>query len=280
MVLVVTGLLAAGLLSFTGMATGLVSRNLATNHAHQNAHLAGQAMLGKLSLAASTFRLFDASTAAFSDVTATPSGNLDPHSGEFRSNQASGVRFWQLGGGPYKITASAAATSTSLTLDFGVNGALPYVPEAGDKVELPLVNLQFDVDAVTTVPTMASKTGVVTLSAPLGVTITVSGTSITTANFYRRAAYSVQGSELRYHRHFTGTNRANAVVVARGVTSPTPFSLLFESGSSALTDALEVHVSLELADLERSARRYQSTTTTLQSFFSPRHQPTPITAND
>src|SRR5205085_2338395 len=69
------------------------------------------------------------------------------------------------------LNANAKASDTSLNFDFGAGGTVPYVPQVGDKVALPLLNREFDITGVTKTPTTASTGGTVTISEALGFTI-------------------------------------------------------------------------------------------------------------
>ncbi len=268
----------AGLMIFVSISTGLVSRNLATNHSHEGARISQQTLLSKLRMSATSFRLINATSTGFTDVAATASGNLDSYTGDYRSNQANGVRFWLSAGSPYKLTANTTPTSTNLTFNFAVNGALPYVPQVGDKIAFPLTAREYTITAIVTAPTAASKTGVVTINSAFGYTVDTAGSNITVGCFYRRAAYALINQELQFHPDTS--QWSTYTVVRNNVSSPQPFSLLFDTATSASTDGLRLHVSLETTDMKRNNRRLGSTTTTLLSIFTPQNQPTLLTTNN
>src|SRR5260221_919378 len=187
------GMVAVGLASFSSTALRLVARNLATNHSHEVMRISNQQLLRDLHDAASPFCLVNFDGTTYSDVTATASADQDPFTGSFISARANGVRFRRLAGGPYRFTSSTTAASTALSFDFGVGSALPYVPQVGDKLVVPLIAREFDLSAITIAPTLGSKTGTVCISDPAGIGFTIDAVTagnITTAYFYREVAGS------------------------------------------------------------------------------------------
>ena len=254
------------LFSFTSTSLRLVARNLATNHSHQWIRLSDQQLLHDLHNSASAFVLVNYNGTTYSDVTPSPTSDVDAGTQQNISNRANGVRFRLLGGGPYQLTANTTSTSANLTFNFGVSGAVPYVPEIGDKVVFPLLsgNGEFDISAIVTTPTVANPTGVVTISAAGGIGFTINTTTagnVTTAYFYREVAYTVYGNMLRYHPNYTSTYKGTYMMVQNNITSPQPFALLFPSGSTTTT-GLNLRLSLESYDTSYSARQYNNGTTT------------------
>jgi hypothetical protein len=120
----------------------------------------------------------------------------------------------------------------------------------------------------------------VTIAAPIGYTLNTTSPNVVTGYFYRRVAFTVYNHQLRYHPNFTGAARNTFNVVREGVMSPKPFSLLFPTSASISTDALNLRVSMEIADLGYSARRYKSGVTTLYTVFPPRNQPTAVASTN
>jgi prepilin-type N-terminal cleavage/methylation domain-containing protein len=125
------GMVSIGLFTFTSTSLRLVGRNLAVNHSHEVMRTSDQELLYDLHSSATAFTLITYNGTTYADASPTPSSDQDPLTLLYISTRANGVRFRQLGGGPYKLTASTTSTSTSLTFDFGVGGALPFIPEAG-----------------------------------------------------------------------------------------------------------------------------------------------------
>lgn len=283
--LIATGVFAGvtvALLSYSQTAIRLVSRNLATNHSHEAVRISELQMLEDLHEAASPFRLFTFDGTTYTDATPAVTTDQEPLSQKFVSSRANGVRFRQFGGGPYKLTANTTPASTSLTFNFAVGGLLPYTPQAGDKVVLPLLAREFAITAVTTTPTVGSPTGTVTIDDTSGVGFTIDATTaanVTTACFYRAVAYSVYGGQLRFHKNFTGTNKATFKVVRDKITSPQPFGLLFPS-SSGQAENLALRVSLEAYDPNYTGRKFLNGTVTLQTIIPPLNNPTPVSATD
>lgn len=271
-----------GLLSFSQVSLRLISRNLATNHSHDTARISELRLLEDVHDAASPFRLFTFDGTTYTDLDPAATTDQEPLAQKFVSARANGVRFRTLSGGPYRLTANTTATSTSLTFNFSAGGAVPYVPEAGDKVVLPLISREFAITAVTATPTAGSPQGTVTVNATGGIGFTINTTNagnMTTGYFYRSVAYSVWNGQLRYHPNYTGTSRATTLVIRDRITSPLPFALLFASSSSQI-DNLSLRISLETYDPNYTNRRFQNGTTTLQTIIPPLAIPTPVSATD
>ena len=271
-----------GLLSFSQVSLRLISRNLATNHSHDTTRMSELRLLEDVHEAASPFHLFSFDGTTYTDLDPAVTTDQEPLAQKFVSARANGVRFRTLSGGPYLLTANTTATSTSLTFNFGVGGAVPYVPEVGDKVVLPLISREFAITAVTTTPTNGSPQATVTVNASGGIGFTINTTTAgnaTTGYFYRSVAYSVWNGQLRYHPNYTGTNRATTVTVRDRITSPQPFALLFTSSSSQI-DNLSLRISLESYDPNYTNRAFQNGTATLQTIIPPLAIPTPVSATD
>lgn len=270
------------LLSFNQVALRLISRNLATNHSHDTTRISELRLLKSVHEAASPFRLFSFDGATFTDLDPAATTDQEPLSQKFVSARSNGVRFRMFAGGPYRLTANTAASATSLTFDFSTGGLVPYVPQVGDKVVLPLISREFAIAAVTTVPTTGSPTGTVTINASGGIGFTINTTTagnMTTGYFYRSVAYSVWDGRLRYHPNFTGSNRATTREVRDRITSPQPFALLFAASTSQI-DNLALRISLEAYDPNYTNRRFQNGTATLQTIIPPLSVPTPVSATD
>lgn len=270
------------LMSYSHTAIRLVSRNLATNHSHEAVRIAELQMLDHLHEAASAFRLFTFNGTTYTDATPTASTDQEPLSQKFVSSRANGVRFRQLGGGPYKLTANTTPASTTLTFNFAVGGQLPYTPQIGDKLVLPLLAREFAITGVPMAPTAGSPQGTVTIDDTGGIGFTIDATGIgkvTTGYFYRSVAYSVYSGQLRFHKNFTGTNKAAFRVVRDKITSPQPFGLLFAAGSGQ-AENLALRVSLESYDSNYTGRKFHNGTATLQTIIPPLAIPTPVSATD
>jgi hypothetical protein len=266
------------LLSFGSTSSRLIARNLATNHSHETMRVSDLTLLRDLHDSASPFRLLDFDGTTYADANPTPTTDLDAFTQRLASTRANGVRFRHLIGGPYKFSSDAKPADTSLKFDFGVGGKLPYTPQVGDKVAIPLLSREFDITAVTKAPTTANTLGTVTISDADGLGFTIDATTagnMTTAYFYRSVAYTVYEGKLRYHANYTGANKGSFSVIRDKITSPKPFALLFAPDATT-SDGLNLRISLEFYDMSYSARRFTNGTVTLQATVPPRTRPTPI----
>lgn len=270
------------LLSYNQVALRLVSRNLATNHSHDTTRMSESKLLKGVHEAASPFRLFSFDGTTFTDLDPAATTDQEPLAQKFVSARSNGVRFRIMAGGPCRLTTNTAPSATSLTFNFSTGGAVPYVPQIGDKVVLPLISREFAITAVTTTPTTGSPTGTVTVNASGGIGFTINTTTsgnVTTGYFYRSVAYSVWAGRLRFHPNFTGSNRGTTLEVRDRITSPQPFALLYAAGSSQV-DNLALRISLEAYDPNYTNRRFQNGTATLQTIIPPLSVPTPVSATD
>ncbi|MDR3403003.1 MAG: prepilin-type N-terminal cleavage/methylation domain-containing protein [Chthoniobacter sp.] len=277
--LLVFSMVSVGLFTFTSTSLRLVGRNLATNHSHEVMRISDQDLLYNLHASATAFKLITFDGTTYADASPTVTTDQDPFTQQYISTRANGVRFRLQAGGPYKLTTSTISTTTSLTFDFGVGGAVPYVPEVGDKIVLPLLSREFDITAVTKTPTTGSTTGTVTISPAIGFTVdaTTAG-NVTTGYFYREVAYTVYNNQLRYHSNYTGAAKGTFRMIRDKVTSPKPFSVLFATAASPSSDGLNLRLSLEFYDTNYSARQYTGGTVTLQAIIPPRVQPPDVTS--
>jgi hypothetical protein len=170
-----------GLFTFLQTALRLVSRNVATNHSHDVVRNAELRMLRDLHDSASQFLLLNFDGTNYTPVASpTSTSDVEPYTQQNVSGRANAVAFRRLAGGPYQLAAATTPTSTSLSFDFGVGGALPYTPKAGDKVALPLISKEFTITAVSTTPSVGSTIGIVTIDQQLGFTISSGVGNITT----------------------------------------------------------------------------------------------------
>jgi hypothetical protein len=272
------------MLSYSQTAIRLVSRNFATNHSHDSVRISELRMLEDLHDSACPFRLFNFNGTTFTDATPTATTDQEPLSQKFVSTRSNGVRFRKLAGGPYKLSANTTSTSTSLTFNFGpaVAGQLPYIPQIGDKVVIPLISREFAITAVSTTPTAGSPTGTITIDDAGGIGFTINTTTtgnVTTGYFYRSVAYSVYNGQLRYHPNYTGTNRATVQVIRDKITSPLPFALLFPTATAQVENSA-LRVSLETYDPNYTGRRFLNGTATLQTIIPPLTIPPPVSSTD
>lgn len=305
----VTVIIMLGILDYGAAVLRMISRNLTVNHSHEAVRGSFERMLSDLHGSASVFQLITYSGTSYSDVTATVSSDQEAYSGQYISTRANGVRFMKFAGGPYRMVSDGsgattiASTATTLKFEFGVNGALPYIPAVGDKLQIPLISHEFDITAVTA-PTVGNTQGTITISGGTGFVLYTSGSTsagtIYTGTgtftpgtnvyppfgyFYQRVAYTVWNNQLRYHPNlpdppYPAAATDTPVVVRNNVTSPNPFAMLF-SGTSVGTqvDTMNLRLSLEAYDLNYSNRLFSNGTTTLQAIIPPRTQPKTLQTN-
>ena len=129
-------------------------------------------------------------------------------------------------------------------------------------------------------PVAGSTNGTITIADAGGLGFSIDATTagnVTTAYFYREVAYTVFNNELRYHRNFTGGEKANYAVIRSSVTSPKPFAMLY---SSSGLDGTNVRISLEAYDSDYTARRFINGAVTLQAVIPTRTIPTPISSTN
>ena len=278
----VFGTVMAALAAFGATSIRLIARNLATNHSHETMRISDLSLVADLHDAASPFRLVEFNGTTYTDATPTVTSDQDAQTKQFVSTRANGVRYRVKAGGPYKFRTDARSDDTQLKFDFGVGGKLPYIPQVGDKIVIPLVAREFDIVAVPDVPTTSKTTGTITIADKAGIGFTIDATTagnLTTAYFYRSVAYTVYGGQLRYHANFTGAEKSNFKVVRDKVTSLKPFALLYPS-STAPTDGMNVRISLEFYDSAYTARRFTNGAVTLQATVPPRWRPTPVSSTN
>ena len=293
----IAGLLGMGVLLYMSTAMRMVSRNLATNHSHEAVRGSVERMLSDLHNASSIFTLVTYDGTTYSDFTPSVTTNQDAYSGNYISTRANGVKYFRIAGGPYKLTGdgsgntTVASNATALQFDFGplVNGALPYTPSVGDKVQIPLISQEYDITAVNTAPTTSNTKGIITVSSTTGFTLyTVTGTTasgltltnpITTGYFYKRSGYTVWNNQLRYHPKYPPVAASDTLFVRHNITSPKPFGLLYSGSSAATPSTTSLRMSLEAYDTNYSSKLYQNGTSTLQAIIPSRTYPTTLTTN-
>ena len=266
-----------GLVSFTLASTTLAARNLAYNHGHSTLLTANIRLLKELQNSGSIFTLMDFNGTTYTGATVTVTTDQDPLTGGYLSSRSNAVRFWRNVAGPKQLTASTTPTTTNLTFDFGPldDGQLPYIPAVNDKLWFPLIRSEFKITAVVTAPTTSNTTGVVTIHQTGGVGYTLSTTSpnITTAFFFRQAAFTVYGNQLRYDPAFNGSTSTSPWVTCSNVTSPKPFSVLYRTNTSGTSERVDLRLSLEAYDLDYSNLKFPNGAGTLQTVISLRDQP-------
>lgn len=270
--MVLVSVLGFALLGFGNLTMRLTSSNLATNHAHQEARLAAERLFSNLGDSASAFTLVQTD---FTEPSITRSVDVDGLTGKLLSTQrTAGVRFWRplVGAGPIPCRLISNANPNDTQLTFNAAGIEQI--RVGDRLAMPLLGRTFLVLATAGV----SASRQVTLDKRITTTFADSGANYTVGFFYRRAAFIVANSTLRYHANFFGATLNDFITIRRDVTSPAPFALLCRAAGLP-TDSTQLRVSLETHDLRYSQRRISGSTTTYQSVIAPMTQPLRIPEN-
>jgi hypothetical protein len=189
----------------------LYAKNTAVNAAHQQARSGVDQMLQNIHGSVSIPQLVD------TNLTAIAAPGVGP---------AAGLTFQRFEAGPFPVVQNAVAADTSIVLNSGSNAA--YVPTTNSRLNIPSHNIELNVLSSTY---LGSNTRRFTLTGPIGtdVTILASGEDddpdtsyIITAFMTYRCSYAVIGTELRY---YPNNDLTNFRVVARNITSPTPFTI-------------------------------------------------------
>lgn len=175
------------------------------------------------------------------------------------AGSAAGIKFDRFLGSPFVVTTTAgsiASTATTLTLTRSVHAvASPPAPQAGDIVRIATTadTLRPQIQSVVagTPDAQSRQSFTVTLTAPLGTTVTVLSGSILTAKTIRSAAFVVMPSngrqELRHYDNFATANLNNPakyvlVTDQMGVQTAdtTPFSIVTNEGKPFVNFSLRV----------------------------------------
>lgn len=247
-VVAVVGAMVAGALQ---SAFSLFARNVAVNAPHQEARVAIARLTADLHASASPLQLVDAQR--------QPVAQPGP---------AAGIAFQRLVAGPFRVVQDAAAGAQEVVLDTGTAVVTPR-----QRLIIPSHRIEAEIVAVTG----SGAATTVRLSTPLGTAIVVpaapaasnsSGPNAVVAHLTQRACYVVAGGELLLHPD----RAADAhLVLARHVTSATPFRLPPSSGATAeLRPTAEV--SLATIDPRSSNRGYRSTSMRLDTVVAQRNR--------
>ena len=172
---------------------------------------------------------------------------------------AAGISFDRYVGGPFVISVSGGtlpASTTTLTMTRSTHAvAAPPVPRAGDIVRIATYDtLRPRIQSVVagTVDAQSRQAFTVTLTAPLGTTLTQAAATIMSAKIVRSAGFIVMPSngrrELRYYDTFDTTTNLNdatkyvLVTDQMGVLAAdtTPFSIVQSEGKYFVNFSLHV----------------------------------------
>jgi len=271
--------IALGTAAFSWASARLGAKNLAYNHGNAAFTQGSNRLVKDLQSSDSVFTLVDFNGTTYTDSAVSITADQDPLTGQYLSSRSNTVRFWMKIAGPFQLNASALATDTNLSFNFGpaVSGALTYTPAVNDKLWLPLINKEFQITAVVTAPTASAPTGVVTIgnstNSGTGYTLSTTSPNVTTAIFFRQVAFSVYNNQLRFHPQFSGSTQGNCIIVSNNITSPKPFSLLYATSTSSASTQTNLRISLEAYDLSYSNLAFPNGAATLQTVVPVRDQP-------
>jgi len=205
-----------GLMVFLILNTGMVlyAKNTAVNSAHQQARSGVNQMLTNLYSSVSIPQLVDTSLQPVSEL--NPSG---------QPNVAAGISFQKFDNGPFPVVANANASDAFVVLN-----CPGYTPGSGSRLNIPSHGIEYDV-ASTVALGSYRRFNLSTPAGGIGTAISISGTGIEgqagvsyiiTAFITRRESYAVVGTDLRF---FPDNNPGNYSVIARNITSATPFTV-------------------------------------------------------
>lgn len=184
---------------------------------------------------------------------------LDTTGATMTAGPAAGIRFDRFLGAPFVVTTVAGiipSTGMTLTLTRSTHAvASPPAPAPGDIVRIATTadTLRPQIQSVVAglVDAQSRQSFVVTLTAPLGTTVSVLSGSILTAKTVRHAAFVVMPAsgrqELRYYDNFATANLSNPakyilVTDQMGVQAAdtTPFSIVSRGARPFVSFSLRV----------------------------------------
>ncbi len=221
---IVEVMMATGLMTIVGgmifivlnSGMNLYAKNTAVNAAHQQARSGVDQMLHMVHGSVSIPQLVD------TNLTPIAAPGVGP---------AAGISFQRFEAGPFPVVANSLASSTTLDLNSGSGSA--YTPTTNSRLNIPSHNIELNVASSTN---LGSGLRRFTLSQPIGTDVIilssgddddVAATYIISAFMTYRCSYAVIGTELRY---YPTNNLATYKVIARNITSATPFTVPTLSG--------------------------------------------------
>jgi Tfp pilus assembly protein PilE len=228
----------AGGMIYTGLntATVLYVKNTSINAAHAQMIKALERITRDVHASASTPQLVDATR------TTTTTG------------PAAGITIQPVTGGPFQLTSlSMLSGSGKVTILTGSSSK----PQVGQRVLCPAALVEDNITAVAANSTNPlTQTDLTTANSIW--TATTLGTNLYYPVFITsRSVYVVSGGELRYYPTSTGSNSDSYVVLARGVTTPTPFTLANSSSGTPANST--IGATLAVNDPTFNQRGYQAT---------------------
>jgi hypothetical protein len=227
--------------------TVLYAKNMSVNTAHEDTRRSANRLLRDLHAAVSVPQLIDGFNA---------DGSLQVHTSN--TTPAAGVSFQLVANGPNYIWQDPSSSNLIMVYDNG------YLPTGGQRLIVPLWGIESDISKSTAAGTskhsnlwlLDSQGSVVDQTSLAAKSIQGQGkssnsqknanTAYAICYYTERIAYIVQNGQLRlyYHRYIGAssngiggtwtwinpvTNDPNGIVVARDITSPTPFSAVWSN---------------------------------------------------
>lgn len=250
MLIAVSVLGVAGQLIYTVLLNGMLlqAKNAAVNVAHQEARTAAARLVRDIHSAVSIPQLVDANRAAVEtqpvDASGVPTGTA-------------GISLQSVAGGPFNLKNDPGNANL---IQFFMPGFTPLI---GQRLILPHYGVEDDITKVT--GTGANHFNIWTATAQEE-RIKEKKNSYIISYVTRRSAYIVVNGELRYYPEAVG----DYVVVARYITSPTPFSVPLNA--SGTPDTRYVKVKLTTSDPRYSNRKFKSENTLIESSIPFRAQ--------
>lgn len=229
------GVVAAVMYELLSYGTNMFARNVAVNMAHQQARNGLMRVARDVRQAVSIPQLVDET--------------MQPMAG---SGPAAGITFQIVTNGPFEVTNDP--TSPSL-IQIGTNNARVDAPAVGDHVVVLDYDVESDITKITAAGVGSNHWNIFLANGNEKRIQTKSG-SFVICYITRRIGYVVSKGELRYYPNLIATP-ASYVVVARNITSATPFRVPLNS--TGAPDTRYTSVSLSAMDPTYSRRAYKST---------------------
>ncbi|MFL6583370.1 MAG: type II secretion system protein J [Chthoniobacterales bacterium] len=229
------GLVATVMFALSNFGLTMLARNVAVNMAHQQARNGLMRVTRDVHQAVSIPQLVDP--------------NLQPVAS---NGPAAGVTFQIVTSGPYRVMNDPTAGSL---IQIETPDPKPAAPVAGDHMVVLDYNLEADITKITATGTGSNHWNVF-LANGVEQHVQNKKSSFLVCYITRRIGYVVSGSELRFYPNLVATP-STYVVIARNITSPTPFKVpLNDTGTP---DSRYTSVTLSAMDPTYSNRAFKGT---------------------
>jgi type II secretory pathway pseudopilin PulG len=237
-ILVVTatiGIITTAVLALLNLGLTLYARNVRVNMAHQQARNGMMRVVRDVHRSVSIPQLVDA--------------NLQPVN---TAGPAAGVTFQTVANGPFQIINDPTAPSL---IQVGTTKPQPDPPSVGDHIVVLDYDVEADITKVTATGVGSNHWDVFLANGNEKRIQTKSG-SFVICYITRRIGYVVNNGELRYYPNLIATPSTYSVV-ARNVTSATPFSIPLNQSGTPETRFTAVNITV--TDPNFSNRGYKNT---------------------